>query len=330
MKHHFADLLDRNGDYWSIIPNSDRYEYNVCDIPSGAKEIRVITITKEDSNWEVIFTLPNLEELTLHEPNKDQLVSVSKLWNLKRLRITHARPKDIEFIGALTNLEELILEYVSGFSDLSPLSNLPKLKSIHFENLRKVSDFKGLSGIGSLKYLNIDGTFDWKQPISNFEFLYGLPNLEVLALGQVINKTPYPALLPALSLKKLKYFRTSWTMLEAEEYALLEVGLPNVEGTVRGPYTRFAYSSIRLPSDDIRAHLSDDVIKKNHPEVIIDYAGERSIKDPNDTWLEFTGKKAGRTKVGSPKEQQNLEAYINKYNEMKIKAKQIVLELNSD
>jgi hypothetical protein len=329
MKHHFGDHLDRNGNYWTIIPNRERYEYNICDIPKGSKEITIVTITKEDDNWEIIFTLPNLEELTLHEPSKEQLESVSRLRYLKRLRITHARPKDIEFIKALINLEELVLEYVSGFSDLSPLSKLPKLKSIHFENLRRVSDFKGLSGLNNLRYLKIDGTFDWKQPILNFEFLYGLPNLEIFALGQVINKTPYPALLPVLSLNQLKCFRVSWTMLQAEEYALLEVGLPNVEGTLRGPHTRYAYSTIRLPSDDIRAHLSEKIIKQNHPEVTIRYTGERHIDDPNDTWLEFTGKKAGRTKVGSPKEIEKSEAYACKYEAMKTTAKQIVTEFKS-
>ncbi|WP_324026830.1 hypothetical protein QSV08_04105 [Maribacter sp. BPC-D8] len=102
------------------------------------------------------------------------------------------------------NLEELILEYVSGFSDLSPLKKLTKLKSLHFENLRKVKNFDGLSGIKSLRYLYINGTLDWKQPIENFEFLKGLPNLEVLALIWVINKTAYPAFEPIATLKKLK------------------------------------------------------------------------------------------------------------------------------
>ncbi len=327
MKHHFGDHLDRTGDYWTIVPNRDRYVYRIEDISSGNKEITIVTISKEDKKWETIYSLPNLEELTLHEPSKEQLEGISKLWRLKRLRITHARPKNIEFLNTLVNLEELVLEYVSGFSDLSPLRDLPKLKSIHFENLRRVSDFEGLSGLKSLRYLNIDGTLDWKQPISDFEFLRGLPNLEVFSLGQVINKSPYPALLPALSLKKLKRFSVTWTILEAEEYALIEVGMPHVEGAVRGPYTSFAYSTIQLSNNDVRAHLSDEVIKENHPDVYIYYNGERHIDDPNDTWLEFTGKKAGKTKVGSPKEKEKCEGYAAKYELMKERARQVIAGL---
>ena len=324
MNHHFGDHLDRTEDYWTIVPNRDRFVYRIEDIPNGSKEITIVTISKEDKKWETIYSLPNLEELTLHEPSKEQLEGVSKLWRLKRLRITHARPKNIEFLSALVNLEELVLEYVSGFSDLSPLRDLPKLKSIHFENLRRVSNFEGLSGLKSLRYLKIDGTLDWKQPISNFEFLLGLPNLEFFALGQVINKSPYPALLPALSLKKLKKFKVTWTMLEAEEYALLEVCMPHVEGAIRGPYTSFAYSTIQLSNNDVRAHLSDEVIRKNHPEVSIHYNGERHIDNPDDTWLEFTGKKAGKTKVGSPKEKEKCEAYAAKYEQMKERARQLM------
>ncbi len=99
MKHHFGDHLDRNGDYWTIVPNRERYLYGIGDIPSDSKEITIVTITKEDEKWETIFSLPNLEELTLHEPSKEQLEGISKLRGLKRLRITHARPKNIEFIS---------------------------------------------------------------------------------------------------------------------------------------------------------------------------------------------------------------------------------------
>lgn len=66
MKHHFGDHLDRSGDYWTIVPNRDRYVYRIEDIPSGSKEITIVTISKEDEKWETIYSLPNLEELTLH------------------------------------------------------------------------------------------------------------------------------------------------------------------------------------------------------------------------------------------------------------------------
>ena len=130
-------------------------------------------------------------------------------------------------------------------------------------------------------------TLDWKQPIADFEFLRGLPNLEVLSFGQIINKTPYPALLPALALKKLKRLKLTWNMLAAEEYALLEVGLHDVEGANWGPYTRFEYSS-------------------------------------GEEWFEFTGKGAGRAKCGHANSEHKCAEYTVRYEQMKAEAKKAI------
>lgn len=287
MKHHFGDFLDREGDYWTVVPNRERYAHRIGDVPNGSEEIRIATIGSEDSSWRNVFTFSNLEELTLHNPSQEQLQAISKLSMLKRLRITHARPKELTFISSLSYVEELVLEYVSGFSDLTPLRSLPKLKSLHIENVRKVTDFGGLFGLTSLRYLRIDGTLDWKQPIANFEFLRGLPNLELLSFGQIVNKTPFPALLPALALKKSKRLGLTWNMLAAEEYALLEVGLRGVAGANWGPFTRFAYSA-------------------------------------GDEWFEFTGKNAGRAKCGHVKAEQKCAEYTLKYEQMKAKAKSVI------
>ncbi|SEF60319.1 hypothetical protein SAMN05421847_0428 [Halpernia humi] len=231
MKHHFGDFLFREDNYWSIIPNRDRYKYYLIDEIRDKNSVKIITIGKDSISWKQISDFPNLEELTLHEPTKEQIEYIRNLQCLKRLRITHARPKNIDFISNLLNLEEIVFEYVSGFSDLSPLKNLKKLKSLHFENLRKVSDFSGLNDIESLKYIRIDGTLDWNQPIDDFEFIKHLPNLEILSLGGINNKTEYPVFLPLLKSEKLKKILVMNNSFQTKEYAFLEILLPNVEGS---------------------------------------------------------------------------------------------------
>ncbi len=231
MKHHFGDLLDRTNDYWTIVPNIERFAY-VADKEITNKElVKVLTIGKEQHHWKQVFECSNLEELTLHAPSTEQVQALKDLpQKLRRIRITFLRTKDIEFIGELKNLEEVIFEYVSGFSDLSPLRRLIRLKSLHLENLRRVSNFEGLEGINSLRYLHIDRTLDWNQPIDNFNFLQGLPNLEVLSLRFVINRTHFPAFIPILSLKKLRKLRIGRSTFSTKEYAFLQAALPNVEG----------------------------------------------------------------------------------------------------
>lgn len=227
MKHHFADFLDRTGDYWTIVPNRERYAY-AADIDINDKEaVKILTISKSHDYWKQVFECPYLEELTLHNPSREQVQVIRKLTQLKRLRVTYFRASDIEFIGDLFDLEELILEYVSGFSDLTPLSKLTKLRSFKCENLRRVSNFDGLKGLKSLRFLHIDGTLDWNQPIENFDFLGGLENLEVIALGFIVYKTEFPAFLPMLKLKQLKKFMTGMASLSTKDFAFLEVALPN-------------------------------------------------------------------------------------------------------
>src|SRR5262245_59571434 len=119
MRHHFADFLDRDGEYFTIVPNHERYAYRIGDVPSGSKEVTIVTIGAEDEHWERVLTLPNLVELTLHQPAPEQLAAIGELRSVKRLRITHARPKSIEFLEPMRGVEELVLEYVSGFDDLS-------------------------------------------------------------------------------------------------------------------------------------------------------------------------------------------------------------------
>lgn len=317
-------MLDREGGYWTTIPNRERYAYRISDVRPGSREITVATVGKQDEGWERIATLPNLEELTLHEPSHEQLSALRDLAPIKRLRITHARPKDIRFIEVVAAVEELVLEYVSGFDDLTPLRALKQLRALHVENLRRVSSFQGLAGISGLKYLAVHGTLDWKQPIENFEFLTELPALEVLKLWQVTTKAPYPAMLPVLALRNLKKLALPSNYLVAEEYALLEEALDGVMGTSWGPYSIVAYGTIELPRDDVRAHLPDKTLRANHPEVHIDYSGKRTIDDPASEWFVFTGKGAGRVKCSSPKALARCREYAARYAEWKEQARSII------
>jgi hypothetical protein len=290
MKHHFGDLLDRTADYWTVIPNRKRFAF-IADFEIANKDdVKILTISKhqKQEHWEQVFDCSNLEELTLHDPSKEQVQAIRKLTNLKRIRVTFFRANDIEFLGDLTNLEEVVLEYVSGFSDLKPLQKLPKLKSLHLENLRRVSNFDGLKGIDSLHYLHIDGTLDWKQPIEDFTFLEGLPNLEILAFGFVINKTEFPAFLPILKLKKLKKVRIGLATFNTKEYAFLQTALP-----------------------DVLCGTFDD-------------APWKICYQLNGDYMEFIGKGAGNVKLNNPKAKEKIADFEKQYEEYKKEAEQVI------
>ena len=294
LKHHFGDLLDRADDYWTIIPNKERFSFIADFKIANLDEVKILTINKNQKNehWQQIFDCPNLEELTLHDPSKEQIQSIQKLVKIKRIRITFFRTNDIKFLADLINLEEVILEYVSGFSDLKPLQKLTKLKSLHLENLRRVTNFDGLKGIKNLRYLYIDGTLDWKQPIENFSFLEELPNLEIIAFGFIINKTEYPAFLPILKLKKLKKIRIGMATLDTKEYAFLQTALPDV---MCGSFSDTTWTA---------------------------------CYQINENYMEFIGKGAGNVKLNNPKAGEKIEAFKKQYEMDKKKAKEIIKNCN--
>lgn len=252
MKHHFGDFLDRTGDYWTTLPNIERFAF-IADFEIAKKDdAKILTISKtqDKTHWVQMFDCPNLEELTLHDPSKEQVQAIRKLTNIKRLRVTFFRATDIEFIGELFNLEELILEYVSGFSDLTPLKKLKKLKSVHFENLRQVNDFSKLAGIESLRYIYINGTFDWNQPVENFDFLSKVPNLEIFGLGfgvKIIYPT-YPIFKSLIDHKKIKKLRIGRAFCSLEDYAFAEVllGKENITYSNDSPVKLFFENDGRI------------------------------------------------------------------------------------
>lgn len=255
MKHHFGDMLDRSGGHWTFLPNVQRYAFHMPEWTSGQKLVSIATISSEDKNWELISTFPNLEELTLHSPSHEQMAYVSNLWRLKRLRITHARPKSLAFISRLQNLEEIILEYVSGFDEISPLGQLSNLRALHIENVRRVSDFSGIKNARSLKYLSIDGTLDWDQPVDSFDFLGDLAELEILRLMKIRPPKAPDSLASILRLKKLSKLSIYMSAFPIEVFAWIQAKLPNIEGAVRPAFMKFGGENQQIRLGDYRARL---------------------------------------------------------------------------
>lgn len=291
MKHHFGDMLDRSGGHWNFVPNAQRYAHQMPEWTTGQKLVSIATISGEDSNWELISTFPNLEELTLHSPSQDQIAFVSNLWRLKRLRITHARPKNLEFLARLQNLEEVILEYVSGFSDVSPLSELSKLTALHIENIRRVSDFAGLKNSPRLKYLSIDGTFDWAQPIESFDFFATISSLEILRLMNVRApkiENPLSCLPELKSLSKIAFGMNTFPL---EVFAWLQAKIPDVEGAVRAAFSKFGGEDREISHRDLRYRMPVEEFIR-HSELFVDASGKRFHRIPHQAALLGRGQRS--------------------------------------
>ena len=255
MEHHFADLLDRANDYWTITPNRERWRHHFDDLNDAPPDTCRLTLTKDDKNWRKALDLAHLTELTLHKPDQNQLAALPDFPPLKALRISHARPASLAMLAGQPALRELVLEYVSRVDDLAPVGALPSLTALHLENLRGVSDFSALAGARALRCLTIYGTLDWNQPVQSLDFLAALGNLEHLQFGFGVRLlSPFPlTVLPASP--KLREISIPMDLLPLEEFAWIEANLPHVSGAIQPACNRSDPNDRKIRPDDYRAKL---------------------------------------------------------------------------
>ena len=227
MKHHWADFLMRDLGHWNFTENRHRWSSYFDDLENVPANAETVTINSDTKNWKHLPALTSVDELTLHEAKREHLQSIKLPPNIKRLRITHARPQDINFIAEADQIEELILEYVSGFNDLTPITHLPNLRAVHFENLRGMRDYSPLGKAPKLQNVSIYGTTDWYQPVNDFSFVNKLKCLEHLGIVCVKGEQPLNTLTTLSTHKHLKSLSVQSTVFTLEEFAWLFAATPN-------------------------------------------------------------------------------------------------------
>lgn len=237
----FGDLTVRNpSSHWSFSSDGDSNDYKLHEVLERTEtDTRLVRLSKNEEDWRKISDFKNLEELHLYSPSHEQVELVSNLKGIKRLSINGYRPKTIEFLAKMTDLEELSLDAVSGFDDISPIQKLPNLRALNLDLLRRVNDFGPLSKLNTLKFLRIVGNYDFNQPIQNFGFCKGLKNLEFLIIDDVRVLEKEHAASPFVHLKSLKYIGMPSNAFPVEEYAFIAEALSEVEGAEKAPVVKY-------------------------------------------------------------------------------------------
>lgn len=313
MRHHFADFLDRSGDYWSIVPNRERWRYHFADLADAPPDTEILTLTRKDQNWERVSELESLRELTLHEPSQDQFQHLKQMSGLLSLRISHARPRNLVALEGLHNLRELVLEYVSGFDDLGPVGMLPQLRSLYMENLRRVRDFSGLGHSQSLRYVSIDGTVDWRQPVRSLEFLTNIQTLEHLRIAHVNLLSEHPVFDPLIELEHLKEVNISMGAVPLSEFAFLQAKRPDAKGAVRSAYWLIEAKREPISQRDYRSRIPESEFRELSSHHI-DENGNRFMDIPTTAYLLGKGE---RTRIGSEQAvRKACEEHARKYEEL--------------
>jgi len=221
--------------------SADAAVRHMTDMPA----LRELYLMGNDITDEVVThatRLPHLKHLLVRksEVTTDGFRQISSFVYLTSLNISGSNVTDeaLRHVGKLTSLEKLVL-WDTAVLDLSPLENLPSLKSLevssapvsdpsplgkltNLEHLAfrdtSATDLTPLFNLTSLKSLELTAT-----SVKDLSPLANLTNLERLVLLQ----TPATDLSPLSNLTKLKELHLGNTLATPKEVAKLQKALPD-------------------------------------------------------------------------------------------------------
>ena len=161
-------------------------EYDYTDF-SNLEKLRYYTGTGRETITSIADSLYNPAEIyelgSIYAGHEEDLSSLKKFSGLKFIdfySLSKDFAKDLSFLSAFTDLEEIRLGFSNGQTwDLSGLSSLTKLKSLSisgfdtkFEHLNVLSGMPGLTEV----------SFSDVKDLKNLDFVKNMPNLKKLSI----------------------------------------------------------------------------------------------------------------------------------------------------
>ena len=143
-----------------------------------------------------LANLQQLKEVYLSGENLQDLPSLSKWQNLRKLTLRFQAYPDLASLGHLLKLEELDIEGSDEMRDLEPLTKLTNLSKLRLAD-NKITNLKPLSGLTKLRQLELP-----QNRIRDLIFLSDLKQLRQLELGnnQISDLRPLAELTNLLTL----------------------------------------------------------------------------------------------------------------------------------
>jgi hypothetical protein len=152
--------------------------------------------------------------------------SACLLQNLVGLNIKNSNIKSLDNLSKLKNLKYLRIGDSSKIESIEPLQNLTHLEVLVVENFKNISDFALLKVLTNLKFLTIEGGMYKKQNVDSFQFLADLKNLIYLSTT-MINSTD-KSVDTVFKLKNLKTLNWAFDLTKSEMEKLKQE-LPNLK-----------------------------------------------------------------------------------------------------
>ncbi|HMK05186.1 MAG TPA: hypothetical protein VK489_13370 [Ferruginibacter sp.] len=152
--------------------------------------------------------------------------SACLLDNLVGLNIKNSNIKSLDNLSKLKNLKYLRIGDSAKIESVGPLQKLIGLEVLVIENFKNISDFSLLKSLTNLKFLTIEGGMYQKQKVDNFQFLADFQNLIYLSTT-MINSTD-KSTDTVFKLKNLKTLNWAFDLTNSEMEKLKQE-LPNLK-----------------------------------------------------------------------------------------------------
>ncbi|WP_289663812.1 hypothetical protein [Flavobacterium panacagri] len=152
---------------------------------------------KDDKKVKNLNSLTHLKDLLISSAKEDSCLFLKGLNQLKEFRIS-GNIKDLKGAENLSDLESLKITHSSKLIDIKALKTSLKLKKLHIEKCKLLSDFSFLEGNNAIKELFIDD-------LDSIKFISSMSELEKINFWNCKDGDMTP-LLELKSLKQINFY----------------------------------------------------------------------------------------------------------------------------
>lgn len=234
----FADVLN-----WLVIKNNKISNTNFL---KNFKQLKNLDIT---GNLISDFDLSNQSNLQILTASNNPITNIKLPSTLRQLIMSNTEVSDLSFLsGNQNSLINLVMQHSHNLTDISTISDLPKLQQITLNDSSKIKDISSIDNHNYLRNLGLNNIDINEQQLEN---LKSLPNLDLLLLNKLDTYQGDRRLKSIDFLKNLP----SVTQLGMNGNSISDLSklhslLPNIQNAA------FSYQNIILPEIAINAPSS--------------------------------------------------------------------------
>ncbi len=155
--------------------NYDKHYREWQDWPEcilSAKEIKndmeIVNLYREKNSYNGIGEFKSIKKLCAKQVDQDFLIEIGELINLEHLEIEVLTSTNLNPLKQLKNLHYLKLTNVRKVTDFKPITGINSLRKLFIESAKYIESLDFLSDSHNLSVIGIEGGMYTKQKINSF------------------------------------------------------------------------------------------------------------------------------------------------------------------